>query len=81
MSKPEKKLICPLLMIALTPGPDVALQKQATDCMKEKCAWYTRHEVPNTEGCAIKEISDALKTVSLRMSEAKPAQKAVWKAL
>jgi len=51
-------VLCPLLFLA---------RRGAAECQGEECAWYVRHENPNSEGCAIKELSDSLKTISLNM--------------
>ena len=51
--------VCPLLLIA----------GKGEECVEKKCAWYIEHEMPNSEGCAIAELSDSLKTISLRIAE------------
>jgi len=51
--------LCPLLLIA----------KSGAAVCSDECAWYVKHEMPNAEGCAIKELSDDLKYISLRIAE------------
>lgn len=51
--------VCPLLLIA----------SAGDECLEEKCAWYVEHEDPNVKECAIKELSDDLKYISLRIAE------------
>lgn len=51
--------VCPLLLIA----------EKGDECVEEKCAWYVVHEEPNAKECAIKELSDDLKYISLRIAE------------
>ncbi len=51
--------VCPLLLIA----------GKGEECVEEDCAWYVIHEQPNAEGCAIAELSNNLKTISLRIKE------------
>jgi len=51
--------VCPLLLIA----------GKGDECVEEKCAWYVIHEKPNAEECAIAELSNNLKTISLRIAE------------
>jgi len=50
--------MCPLLLIA---------KKGSTECPGKECAWYVTHEQPDSEGCAIKELSDSLKTIGLQI--------------
>ncbi len=64
-------VICPLLLIAIKQSENIITdpEKIWAQCLKEKCAWYVIHEIPNAEGCAIAELSNNLKTISLRIEE------------
>ncbi len=38
-------------------------------CHGKNCAWFVTHESPKAEECAIKELSDNLKFISMKIAE------------
>jgi len=54
--------ICPLLSI---PPKEALIARKKVLCKKDECAWYVKYE--RSEGCAIKKLSDSLKTISLKI--------------
>ncbi|MCK4788370.1 MAG: hypothetical protein KAV87_31810 [Desulfobacteraceae bacterium] len=58
-------MICPIIFTFQAKAQSMEL----VECRKEKCAWWVIHEHPNAEGCAIAELSNNLKTISLRIAE------------
>jgi len=65
--------ICPLLLIAIKQSENIITDPEKTwaQCLKEKCAWYATYEMPGVKGlqkgCAIKKLSDSLKTISINI--------------
>ena len=65
--------ICPLLLIAIKQSENIITDPEKTwaQCLKKKCAWYAIYEMPGVKGlqkgCAIKKLSDSLKTISINI--------------
>jgi hypothetical protein len=61
--------ICPLLLITVSqPGTLIADQeRESARCLGEECTWYVKFEAPKKEGCAIRELSYSLKTISMNI--------------
>ena len=60
--------ICPLLMTAVKQQGSLMGEsgREAAECIKEACAWYVIQMQPNSEGCAIAKLTDAVKVISLK---------------
>jgi len=65
-----ERQICPVFLasaIGVTDKIKAMFAMAQITCKKEECAWYVKHEQPLSEGCAIKELSNSLKRISINM--------------
>ena len=61
--------ICPLLLQAIKESGDIIKdnEREWSQCLRDQYAWFVKYEVPEFQGCAISEISNTIKYISINL--------------